>query len=464
MGSSSSKKSYSPSNSSGYGSGSPSNSSGCGSGSPSNSSRSGKKKSNLNFDFSQMGKFSPNFYKIDSQEIKGKYLLNGNEGWKDFILKKINKTEESKKYAQNLAAQYNISVEELAYLLGDKDLFKKYLLRPIYNPLTIIESIHKELDELYKDSKELNDDEIREQINYINKRRNEILNSNVKFILTDIGYNQGIYGQFVTNFCNFFDKRFPYGALHAGLMIDESIIQWGSGNLGPDIVFPSSDLRSILFSIEIENDQKKEKIKNLWKTLGIIVASAVIVAPMVILGGPFGAILGSIISVGGISGALYYAFILSWDIKVINEKELDKIAEKCVFYNKRKWYAKFSNNCQHFVNDILQAIDAPFNPNGDLKNVINEISRNGYSTFSFKGTQFMSRREFDDYVKNIDFRKLCDDDKKLLLCYKSLYDVRLRIIQKEENQRELSEEEKIEKEKYRTDDEEFWNRLLSNEN
>ena len=88
--SSSSKKSYSPSNSSGYGSGSPSNSSGCGSGSPSNSSRSGKKKSNLNFDFSQMGKFSPNFYKIDSQEIKGKYLLNGNEGWKDFILKKIN--------------------------------------------------------------------------------------------------------------------------------------------------------------------------------------------------------------------------------------------------------------------------------------------------------------------------------------------------------------------------------------
>ena len=243
-------------------------------------------------------------------------------------------------------------------------------------------------------------------------------------------------------------------------MIDESIIQWGC-ILGCEIVFPSSDLRSILFSIEIEKDQKKEKIKNLWKTLGIIVASAVIVAPMAILGGPFGAILGSIISVGGISGALYYAFILSWDIKVINEKELDKIAEKCVFYNKRKWYAKFSNNCQHFVNDILQAIDAPFNPNGDLKNV---ISRNGYSTFSFKGTQFMSRREFDDYVKNIDFRKLCDDDKKLLLCYKSLYDVRLRIIQKEENQRELSEEEKIEKEKYRTDDEEFWNRLLSNEN
>jgi len=66
-------------------------------------------------------------------------------------------------------------------------------------------------------------------------------------------------------------------------------------------------------------------------------------------------------------------------------------------------------------------------------------------------------------VKNINFRNLCDDDKKLLLCYKSLFDVRLKIIQKEEQQHELSEEEKLEKEKYITYDEEYWNKLLLNE-
>ena len=67
-------------------------------------------------------------------------------------------------------------------------------------------------------------------------------------------------------------------------------------------------------------------------------------------------------------------------------------------------------------------------------------------------------------MKNkINFRNLCDDDKKLLLCYKSLYDVRLKIIQKEEKQHELSEEEKLEKEKYITYDEEYWNKLLLNE-
>ena len=57
-------------------------------------------------------------------------------------------------------------------------------------------------------------------------------------------------------------------------------------------------------------------------------------------------------------------------------------------------------------------------------------------------------------MKNINFRNLCDDNKKLLLYYKYLYDVRLKNIQKEEKQIELSEKEKFEK-KYITNDEKF---------
>ena len=43
-----------------------------------------------------------------------------------------------------------------------------------------------------------------------------------------------------------------------------------------------------------------------------------------------------------------------------------------------------------------------------------------------------------------------------------MYDVRLKIIQKEEKQLELSER-KVWKKKYITNDEKFWNKLLSNE-
>ena len=113
-------------------------------------------------------------------------------------------------------------------MLGDEELYKKYLLIPYYNPLKIIESINKELGDLCKDSNALNEDELKEQISNINKRKKEFLNSNVKFILTDIGINEyGRLGNLFTSIWNFFNKKFPYGALHAGLMINETIIQWG---------------------------------------------------------------------------------------------------------------------------------------------------------------------------------------------------------------------------------------------
>ena len=98
-----------------------------------------------------------------------------------------------------------------------------------------------------------------------------------------------------------------------------------------------------------------------------------------------------------------------------------------------------------FVNYFLKAINASFNQSGEIWNIIDNISKNRYSTFSYRGIEFKLRRKFDNFVKNINFRNLCDDDKKLLLYYKYLYDVRLKIIQKEEKQLELSEKEKFEK-------------------
>ena len=70
-------------------------------------------------------------------------------------------------------------------------------------------------------------------------------------------------------------------------MIDESIIQWGSGYFGSEIVFPSSDLRSILFSIEIENSLKKEKKRKYLITLVVISVSYLMMG----LGGTIGTFL-----------------------------------------------------------------------------------------------------------------------------------------------------------------------------
>ena len=53
--------------------------------------------------------------------------------------------------------------------------------------------------------KDLNEDEIKEQISNINERKKEFLNTNIKFILTDIGINEiRRLGNLLTNIWNFF--------------------------------------------------------------------------------------------------------------------------------------------------------------------------------------------------------------------------------------------------------------------
>ena len=253
-------------------------------------------------------------------------------------------------------------------MLGNNELYKKYFLRPFYNPLKIIKSIRNELEELNQDTANLNEVEIKTAITNLNKRKKEFIDAEIKFILTNINLNNFLFriGDILTTICNQF-VRFPYGALHSGLMIDETIIQWGCGTLGPEIIIPSSDLRNILFAIEIENAEKKNKIKSLFTVLGLTITGVAGVSS--ILSGGLLSPIGFLLIVGVVNGCIQFALSIAWDIKKINERELDVIAQKCVLYNKFKYYSPIKCNCQKFVTDTLEAINAPFNPSGELRNV-----------------------------------------------------------------------------------------------
>ena len=49
---------------------------------------------------------------------------------------------------------------------------------------------------------------------------------------------------------------------------------------------------------------------------------------MIVLGGPLVAIFGGLAIVGGVSGCFINAYVLSWEIKIIDEDDLNKIPEK----------------------------------------------------------------------------------------------------------------------------------------
>lgn len=87
-------------------------------------------------------------------------------------------------------------------------------------------------------------------------------------------------------------------------------------------------------------------------------------------------------------------------------------------FNKMKMYNPLTNNCQHFVNAILNVIKSDFNSDGECGKIIVD--------FYFKGHYFNSRKDLDDYVKIINFRNLCPNDKKLLICFKNTFDLNYR--------------------------------------
>ncbi len=74
--------------------------------------------------------------------------------------------------------------------------------------------------------------------------------------------------------------------------------------------------------------------------------------------------------------------------------------------------------------------------------------------FSFKGKKFETRHELDNFVRNIDFYSLNEDEKKLLLLFKSTFEAQRLYKINDNGNFENSEDEK----KFSTTDEdqEMW--------
>ena len=60
-----------------------------------------------------------------------------------------------------------------------------------------------------------------------------------------------------------------------------------------------------------------------------------------------------------------------------------------------------------------------------MRYIIDKLKKEGKVDFYFNGHKFRTRKELDDFVKTIDFSGLCENDKKLLMCYKNTLDIYL---------------------------------------
>ena len=356
------------------------------------------------------------------------YLLKNkmDECWADTIREKLRKESyNNPDLEKQIYEKYKKSLNEFAVVLGDEELFKETFLLPHYRPDKILKEIGDELQQVKEFSDSccpMTENEINAVINRINDRKSKLSEYKFELILTECIASK------INNilFKSFVNSVYEFGALHSALSLDGTIIEWGRGPCGDSLVCPTMDIDQFLFAFEV----KARDDKGFFSMIGNKIKEAITSVLDFFSGGSFG----------------------RWSVGRANDKKLDKIAKICVMFNRSRYYNPVSVNCQHFVKMILNAIESDFSSDGEFRNIIDSLEREGQVDFRFKGKYFSTRKQLDDYVKTINFSSLCRNDKKLLLCYKNTFD---KYLMNNKND-----------ERYKTTDEakKYWNDLIRKEN
>lgn len=325
-------------------------------------------------------------------------------------------SEKNPNLISQIEQKYDVSFDKFAVALGEPELFKKVFLLPKYRPDKLLKEINEELQQV-KEFEDmgcaLTEQEINETIKRINDRKAKLSEYKFELILTECSASDiknVLFQSLVNNF-------YEFGALHSALSLDGTIIEWGRGPCGASLVCPTLDLKRFLFAFEV----KAREDKGFFESIGNYIKGAVTYILDWFSGGAFG----------------------RWSVGRANDKKLDKIAKICTMYNKMKFYNPLSNNCQHFVNVILKAIDSDFVSDGEFRNIIKQLEERGKVDFYFRGHYFNSRKDLDNFVKSINFSSLSINDKKLLICYKNTFDTYYRNDKNNEKYKSTEEAKKM---------------------
>ena len=297
----------------------------------------------------------------------------------EYYIKKYPKDEE---YINN---KYG-GIENLAIILSDKEKFKQIFFKN-YNKLYIAEDIENILLEY---NENFSEEEKKNLYNDIKNNINNLNNEKLEFHLHPIkSAEEGIFRNIIKLGAFYFDNIWKYGAMHASLGLNGMIIEWDETSL----VWPTPDYSRIFnFSYEIK--------ESFWRKLKTWIHDKFI------------------------NFANFFIFLINsnWCLKTMIEKDLDDICEVCVKFNKRRQYSFDNINCQFFVEEVLNKIGVKLEFKGEMDKALKNLKAKGELEFSFKGNKFETRQDLDNYAKKINFYSLNEDEKKLLLLFKSTFE------------------------------------------
>jgi hypothetical protein len=276
--------------------------------------------------------------------------------------------------------------DDYLFALQDVQTFKNKFLVPHYKMYNLLKKLNKEIFELKQ--KNLTEEEIDLEIKNLQKIKTELANSRIEIF-----------------FCNVLDSNalkpfangvMPYGLLHVGLLLDDVCIQWGRSVLGKSIVNPSSDViwSDYIFAIELENQPIWNLIKETFTNLKDYITNKKDYNKM-----------------GTIKALL------------IADTQLTIFAERGIKYNTKKNYNIVTKNCQHFAKKTIELLGLKVDTSGEVGKVLKKTKEklNPFD-FTFRGKEIKNRKDLDEYVLINDFSQFSKEERRVLFCYRNVYD------------------------------------------
>ena len=281
--------------------------------------------------------------------------------------------------------------DEYLFALQNVNTFKEQFLVPHYRLRNLLEIFNNEVELIRKEK--LNGMLLIQKMKELKKMRRQMANSKIEIYFCNVSNNEKLKP--------FANAVMPYGLLHVGIMIDDMAIQWGRSVLGKSLVLPSNDVLydDYIFAIEIENKEIWNLIKETFHNLSDY-----------------------------LTGDLDSQKMGTKKAFEIADRQLSIIAEQSVEYNTDKSYNLVFSNCQHFANKLLDKLNLTVDKSGlvgkVLKMTMDKLNR---FDFSFKGKEFKKREDLDKYLSINDFSQFSKDERRILFCYRNVFDYRARV-------------------------------------
>ena len=285
-----------------------------------------------------------------------------------------------------IKAYNGLDKDEYMFTLQDEAAFREKFLVPHYKMRNLLEILNETIKTLRQ--KQLTEKELKKKKKDLMKIRKQLANSRLEIYFCNVSDNQTIKP--------FANATQPYGLIHVGLLVDDVCIQWGRSILGKSVVNPSKDViyNDYIFAIELENNEIWNLIRETFNNLDDYLTNKK-----------------DINSMGTIKAL------------TIAEKQLDIIAHEAVNYNVNKNYNLVFKNCQRFADKIIKKMGLNVNKNGEagevLKMAMDKLNR---FDFSFKGKDFKTRADLDNYIRINDFRLFSKEERRVLFCYRNVFD------------------------------------------